>query len=130
MFGDILMWVLTVFGLIPMLKILFGPKKTFQEQLAEFSDDVDDCADDCAEWDEFGVLDEGTESNESNDALNDAEFTRFLQELGECGDRNDAEFTRFLQELGECGDEYRRFSMLTDFGLSRDSTRSASTGPK
>lgn len=112
MFGDILMWVLTVFGLIPMLKILFGPKKTFQEQLAEFSDDVDDCADDCAEWDEFGVLDEGTESNESNDALNDAEFTRFLQ------------------ELGECGDEYRRFSMLTDFGLSRDSTRSASTGPK
>jgi len=46
MFGDILMWVLTVFGLIPLLKALFGPKQTFQEQLAEFSDDFSHVDDD------------------------------------------------------------------------------------
>ena len=37
MFGDILMWVLTFFGLVPW-ETLFGHKKDFQEQLAEFED--------------------------------------------------------------------------------------------
>jgi len=37
-FGDILVWVVTFFGLVPWEK-LFGRKKDFQEQLAEFGDD-------------------------------------------------------------------------------------------
>jgi len=36
-FGDILVWVVTFFGLVPWDK-LFGRKKDFQEQLAELSD--------------------------------------------------------------------------------------------
>ncbi len=38
MFGDILMWALTFFGLVPWDK-LFGRKKDFHDQLAELSDD-------------------------------------------------------------------------------------------
>ena len=110
MFGDILMWVLTVFGLIPMLKALFGPKKTFQEQLAEFSDDVDDGHGD-AGWDQFGV---DLESGGSGEFRND----------------DDAEAARFFQEIGECGSEYRRFSMLEDFWLPRDDANGTRTGPR
>ena len=36
-FGDILVWVVTFFGLVPWDK-LFGRKKDFHEQLAELSD--------------------------------------------------------------------------------------------
>jgi len=36
-FGDILVWVATFLGLVPWDKV-FGRKKDFQEQLAEFSD--------------------------------------------------------------------------------------------
>lgn len=39
MFGDILMWVLTIFGLLPMVKGWFKPKKDFQQHLAELNDD-------------------------------------------------------------------------------------------
>lgn len=38
MFGDILICVLTVFGLVPWSK-LFGPKKDFRQQLAELTDE-------------------------------------------------------------------------------------------
>lgn len=38
MFGDILVWVVTFFGLVPWDK-LFGRKKDFQEQLEEFNDE-------------------------------------------------------------------------------------------
>ncbi len=38
MFGDILVWVLTFFGLVPWEKLI-GRKKDFHEQLAEFEDD-------------------------------------------------------------------------------------------
>jgi len=38
MFGDILVWVVTFFGLVPWEK-LFGRKKDFQEQLAELSNE-------------------------------------------------------------------------------------------
>ena len=37
MFGDILMWALTFFGLVPWDK-MFGRKKDFHEQLAELND--------------------------------------------------------------------------------------------
>ena len=37
-FGDILMWALTFFGLVPWDK-LFGRKKDFHEQLKELSDE-------------------------------------------------------------------------------------------
>lgn len=113
MFGDILMWALTVFGLIPMLKVLFGPKKTFQEQLAEYSDDIPDNDDGLrADWIQLGE-----HVGESCDV--------------ECPDHDAeaADFDRFLQELGECG-HGRRFSMLEDFWNNhRNSTRSTSTGP-
>lgn len=124
MFGDILMWALTVFGLIPMLKVLFGPKKTFQEQLAEFSDDVDDCGDDCAGWDQFGPSHEGSEvSSDSLDWLdyNDPAIDRFLAA------ETEADAERLFQEISL--DEPPRFSMLEDFWLPRNSTRSTSTGP-
>ena len=45
MFGDILVWVLTLFGLIPptwLAKVwekLFGRRKDFHEQLAELNDE-------------------------------------------------------------------------------------------
>lgn len=96
MFGDILMWALTVFGLIPMLKVLFGPKKTFQKQLAEFSDDgiLDDVRL-CADWVELG---EHLGNDVDPADIDDNEAAR-----------------RWFQEIGECGDEYRRFSMLEDF---------------
>ncbi len=42
MFGDILIWVLTFFGLVPW-DTLFGRKKDFQEQLAEFGDESNVC---------------------------------------------------------------------------------------
>ncbi len=127
MFGDILMWALTVFGLIPMLKILFGPKKTFQEQLAEYSDDVDDSVDDCVGWDQFGFVPEVNDGL-SIDALglldNDPAIDRFLAA------ETEAEAERLFQEISV--DEYRpsRFSMLEDFWLPRDRPRTTSTGPK
>ncbi len=118
MFGDILMWALTVFGLIPMLKVLFGPKKTFQDQLAEFSDNVDVDVHDCAGWDQFGV------ALESGHVRTDPAIERFLAADTE------AEAERLFQEISV--DEYRppRFSMLEDFWDPRCSTRTTSTGPK
>lgn len=44
MFGDILIWVLTFFGLVPW-DTLFSRKKDFQEQLAEFGDGPNVCID-------------------------------------------------------------------------------------
>ena len=100
MFGDILMWALTVFGLIPMLKVLFGPKKTFQEELAGFSDDIDD-VDSAGRHDDRLELD-GHLSPVGVPDFDDAE--PFL---------DDAEVTRYFQEIGECGDEYRRYRTRT-----------------
>lgn len=106
MFGDILMWVLTVFGLIPMLRGLFGPKKYFQEQLEEFSDDL---------------------------VFHDADrfYDGGLGHLADLGHEDpanhDAKVARFFQEIGECGDEYRRFAMLEDFWDPTVSTRTIST---
>lgn len=109
MFGDILMWVLTVFGLFPLLKVLFGPKKTFQEQLAEYSDDIVPDNDDRLCDDGLGLGESHPKWNEDT-ADHDAST-----------DDEEVALTRFLQGLGECGDEYRRFSMLEDFGNSRTS---------